>query len=801
MIQISYESNLCDFLSIQQRRKHRETSGQPFFDTNVFANTRYPAALPEPLRPKQGGLTQAQLDVYDAFQRTPRQMGARPAQGMQPGMGAGMPQQKGPDVMPQPANLPQALESFEQLVNRLDAAIHALGPQAQGITLNSLGPEHEITSAIRDIVVFAKGLHIAVKEEVAFRAANVIFKMLYDPNPFNAETLRIEAFVAVLDNLSDISKKIKQDLPQWAFGVNVQEAQKKIHRTVLLVLIRHKLIKTTELDVYLAKNMDTGRNAAWVEFSIPILRAVILGERGAPYQEFKHSLEILQKTQSRQAPPIVKEITYLLTEIQKKIVKPPGPVGRVAGPQQRQERQEVAYLLEHWLVLWNESPGSEKAYLQYFAMLQQHDIMKSPDSIEKFIRIATDVCVEACLKNAAVNDSDELHRTTLQYGIVDTYAKLLFQLVKYYGDITSRVNILARILKAIVSSLREDVEARKSPLSPFDPRPYFRLFLDLLHDFNAFDPTLDSTNFQVLTAFAFAFNRIQPAIVPGFAFAWLELISHRMFMPSLLLAKQGKGWTYMHKLLMDLFRFLEPFLRKAELNDPIRILYKGTLRVLLVLLHDFPEFLCDYHFSFCDVIPTTCIQLRNLILSAFPRNMRLPDPFTPNLKVDLLPEISQSPRILADYVIALQDNNLKQEIDVFLKARQPQSFEVDLPGKLRSPDGNGFNIPAINALVIYVGIQAIAQFQAKSNAMPAITHSAPMDIFRSLMNNLDSEGRYYFLNAIANQLRYPNNQTHYFSCVVLYLFAEANSELVQEQITRVLLERLIVHRPHPVSFI
>ena len=52
-----------------------------------------------------------------------------------------------------------------------------------------------------------------------------------------------------------------------------------------------------------------------------------------------------------------------------------------------------------------------------------------------------------------------------------------------------------------------------------------------------------------------------------------------------------------------------------------------------MLLHDFPEFLCDYHFSFCDVIPPNCIQMRNLILSAFPRNMRLPDPFTPNLKV------------------------------------------------------------------------------------------------------------------------------------------------------------------------
>src|SRR6185503_12895751 len=108
----------------------------------------------------------------------------------------------------------------------------------------------------------------------------------------------------------------------------------------------------------------------------------------------------------------------------------------------------------------------------------------------------------------------------------------------------------------------------------------------------------------------------------------------------------------------------------AYLTDPVRALYKGTLRVLLVLLHDFPEFLCDYHFSFCDVIPPSCIQMRNLILSAFPRNMRLPDPFTPNLKVDLLPEINQSPRILSNYVVILNSaHNLKTEIDTYLKTR------------------------------------------------------------------------------------------------------------------------------------
>jgi CCR4-NOT transcription complex subunit 1 len=187
--------------------------------------------------------------------------------------------------------------------------------------------------------------------------------------------------------------------------------------------------------------------------------------------------------------------------------------------------------------------------------------------------------------------------------------------------------------------------------------------------------------------------------------------------------------------------------------DTTRLLYKGTLRVLLVLLHDFPEFLCDYHFSFCDVIPPSCIQLRNLILSAFPRNMRLPDPFTPNLKVDLLPEISQSPRVLSDYASALAANNLKNDIDNYLKTRSPITFPSDLKQKLllesnSQPEilstGSKYNVPVINALVLYVGIQAISQLHNKSTqgANP-LTHSAPMDIFQQLLIDLDSEGKLY----------------------------------------------------------
>lgn len=98
------------------------------------------------------------------------------------------------------------------------------------------------------------------------------------------------------------------------------------------------------------------------------------------------------------------------------------------------------------------------------------------------------------------------------------------------------------------------------------------------------------------------------------------------------------------------------------------------------------------------------------------------------------------------------------------------------------------------------------------------------ELFEQLMLKMDNEGRYLVLNAIANQLRFPNAHTAYFSALMLALFAglsnvppansvnpseedcdgngrmiisQANSNGMREQITRVLLERLIVNRPHP----
>uniref|UniRef100_A0A6B2LF58 CCR4-Not complex component Not1 C-terminal domain-containing protein n=1 Tax=Arcella intermedia TaxID=1963864 RepID=A0A6B2LF58_9EUKA len=207
--------------------------------------------------------------------------------------------------------------------------------------------------------------------------------------------------------------------------------------------------------------------------------------------------------------------------------------------------------------------------------------------------------------------------------------------------------------------------------------------------------------------------------------------------------------------------------------------------------------------------------MRNLILAAFPRSMKLPDPFTPNLKVDLLPDIKEPPRIRSTYLDPLVQANLKVPLDNFLRTSEPSNFLPELLQKLylanepkttptptnsnTSPASNltaktKYNIPLINSIVLFVGIRAIIESGTESRE---VSIPAAMSIFRYLAVNLDVSGRYFLFNAICNELRFPNNHTHYFSCVLLYLFAEVSQEIIQEQITRVLMERLTVHRPHP----
>ncbi|KAK6167378.1 hypothetical protein SNE40_021420 [Patella caerulea] len=793
-------------------RKHARTEGRRYCDPVVL--TYQAERMPEQIRLRVGGVTPQQIAVYEEFARNiPGFLPMTTDTNFPPGVTKPIPSYAQDEIM----------IIYEKIVREIEQHLQ------QMINIPSSNPMIAQLNSLMEAIILARQNREMVTAVALLQKAVEGLLDQYTLTSMSEQELFFryrECHLLVLRGLQE----------QRAYGS--QWASKEVTRCLIQcrdeykynleavdLLIRNQLVNLQNYDLYLANLLQNGMNITALQFAMQLIQKYCTDDKSPVSDaDFATTVETLTMiaARSRQQPEglttlieMIRQKTQQNSETNMGMDRSSGSSTTSmmqSGISQAREfddppglHEKTEYLLREWVTMYH-SPAagrdSTKAFTAFVQQMHQQGILKTDDLITRFFRLCTEMCVDLCYRAL----SEQTHSPTLIrakcFHTLDAFVRLIALLVKHSGDSTNtvtKINLLHKVLGIVAGVLIQDHEVR---CTEFQQLPYHRLFIMLFIELNAPEPILESINLQVLLAFCQVFHILRPAKAPGFAYAWLELVSHRVFIGRLLaLTPQQRGWGMYAQLLMDLFRFLSPFLRNAELSKPTQLIYKGTLRVLLVLLHDFPEFLCDYHYAFCDVVPSNCIQMRNLILSAFPRTMRLPDPFTPNLKVDSLPDIAQQPRILTNFVSMIQPTSFKKDLDSYLKTRAPINFLSELRSNLQQSvePGCHYNIPLINALVLYVGTQAIHFIHGKgqSSSMGTIAPSSHMDIFQNLAVNLDTEGRYLFLTAIANQLRYPNSHTHYFSCTILYLFAQANNEQIQEQITRVLLERLIVNRPHP----
>merc|ERR1711962_883840 len=807
-------------------RKMARKEGRRYCDP--VALTYQAERVPDPIRLKVGQAPPAQAAVFDEFARNIpgfKPLTEREAQQMtinKPAVGGGV--AGAGENVPGNAGGP-SVSASEDCVAILDEVHSKLQPFIEQCT--SLPPAPHM-QALNQLL---EALHIARTSKEVSSVIVLIGKAV--ESLLEGLTPGIQTEPEMLARFRDANILVLRAIAdQRAYGPNwtgrqvtlaLVDAREEAKWNIDAVdaLIRSSLLNLFEYDKYLAAAMETERNPGVINFAMMLVKIYLIDDRSNANiieSDLFGTIEVLSKiaNHSRSPPEGLVHLMDMIKMSSERIehnLAMSGPTAQLhSGIAQAREFDDPAgllekteFLLRDWVNMYH-SPSagkdSTKAFTIFVQQMNMHGLLKTDDLITRFFRMSTQMCVDLCYRALAEQNNNPTLVRAKCFHTLDAFVRLIALLVKHSGETANtvtKVNLLNKVLGIVAGVLLIDHEVRQTN---FQQVPYHRIFIMLFLELNSPDAILENINFQVLTAYCNMLHILRPAKAPGFAYAWLEIVSHRVFLGRILAQTAGqKGWPMFAQLLVDLFKFLSPFLRNAELAKPVHRLYRGTLRVLLVLLHDFPEFLCDYHYSFCDVIPPNCIQMRNLILSAFPRNMRLPDPFTPNLKVDLLNDIAHPPRILTNFSQAIQPATFKRDLDSYLKTRAPVTFLSELRSLLQAMNepGTRYNVPLMNALVLYVGTQAIAYIQTKSGApsLSTITHSSHMDIFQNLAVDLDTEGRYLYLNAIANQLRYPNSHTHYFSCTLLYLFAEANSEAIQEQITRVLLERLIVNRPHP----
>ena len=215
----------------------------------------------------------------------------------------------------------------------------------------------------------------------------------------------------------------------------------------------------------------------------------------------------------------------------------------------------------------------------------------------------------------------------------------------------------------------------------------------------------------------------------------------------------------------------------------IQAFYHATLRVVTVISLDFPDFLSDFHFHFVNSLPDHCIQLRNIILSATPKKITQPDPFHEDLKIDLLTEIHENPRILSNFENYLSLMNLKEDLENYSRTRNPQLIN-DICRKMEQSEDivNGrrrINSNVVSAVVLHLATQG----NAPQNANERPRNTRDSFTFKQIVQRLNDETRMCFLNAVVNELRFPSRHTFDFSCIILSIQAEAGPEVIFEQIS------------------
>lgn len=508
----------------------------------------------------------------------------------------------------------------------------------------------------------------------------------------------------------------------------------------------------------------------------------------------------------------------------------------------------MSAIFDEWVLLlritiFNGVGGIERnnPYRNLFLQrLSRQGLLRMDETTEKLFTVCIERAVylsfnhkEGCLENLE-NSENKSDYPGMDPFPLDSLVRLITNMARFVDpQQMAAVVITHKFLSVLIRAIHKDAESPK-----FNQRPYYRIFYSILQEFESIGFNAEMIHFTCLLSVVHHLQYINPNRVPGFTYSWIQIISSNRLFPYLL--RHVKGWQPYQALLIQLFIFISPYLRNVQLSKNIKAIYGALLRILLVLLHDFPEFLCDYSSSFCDVLPVNCIQIRNLILSAFPRSMKLPDPFLPTLKIESLPEMKMIPRMIANYGEYILYKDLKVNVDKFWISRDTSILPliadvIKLPKEEALKCGTKYSSPLITGLLLYIGIYIptgndpylnidssnhainnISNFDQsvgssvepiqktedktidKEIAPPSDSVEDPsLSIILFLCNNLDMEGRFTLISSMANFLGYPNSYTYYFSSLILWLFSNCNDSIVQEQITRILLERLIVHRPHP----
>lgn len=819
---------------IAARRRHRiQQPNEPFYSGTV---NRWGMTIPNPykLSPNHNGLNPEQMAIYEDFARQSRNAttsGASHAPSTSDATRS-MANEVLQETFNAVPNLPTPAEtpSIQQLGSQLQpyAPVHTPAAnalpsgRAAGFQMDVRGLAERVNKLLQELLRVAgeareehfAGLprphpvldvvdalvQLIIKtsqnsEEFAIYAAEQISALIFQQVEDN---LALESLVHVLETLRKISGPALNSRVRSLFSQ--QPGPNFLSLPLLAALVHTDLLDWRNIDLAMAKALEARKDGS-LEFLDRMLDLSLLGNRPtALFADFVRSLEVAWAwTCDDPSSPAAQRL-------RSKLVGPgmPQPSRGPDGEEAATRQDQLEYVFDEWVHLCNNHNAPAKAANVFIQQLQAKQVVRGRYDFFLFVRTAIDLSTDRFdhVLHSGAGDA---------YAMVDSLARLISLYVTMHNDgSTSRVSFLDSVLVLISLVLNHHHVRRGEHLNQ---RVFFRLLSMLLHEMHNMSEDLAEEEQRSMTLkFAHRFQAIGPLRLPGFIFGWLSLLQHRVFLPILLRTPDNAGWGPFVKLVVQLLDCLSEQLKAFNVSPVTKEVYRATLKLLVVLQHDFPDFLAANHVRLSASIPPHCTQLLNAILSANPQQSygKLPDPMHPGLKVERMEEMKTHPELVDEAVIILQECGLLSVIDQVLQSGPSEDAVAHIAHTMthNATQETAFghvtvaaNTQVIGAVVMYVGHHA-ADRGTQTPSSATISGSEPdVSTLSLLVHELPPEARYYLVSSMVNQLRFPNAHTDFFSQLILNIFGkdlnDPEESEIRQEITRVLLERLVGFWPQP----
>lgn len=195
----------------------------------------------------------------------------------------------------------------------------------------------------------------------------------------------------------------------------------------------------------------------------------------------------------------------------------------------------IAMLLGEWIHISQHPGTSRKVQAKFLKAICSQGLLNSDTVTPLFFRVSIGLVIDSFSGKDPVPPPHFL--------AIDNFAKLIVQLVLYHADSTNsdfdsaRIVLFNRFLSVLVLML---VHSHEKAGHRFNQRPFLRLYSSILNELKTLQLEFGSLYIHIISSIGNSLYTLQPSFVPGFTFGWVQLISHRHFMPSLLLTGDKK---------------------------------------------------------------------------------------------------------------------------------------------------------------------------------------------------------------------------------------------------------------------